>query len=262
MVIALCTDFGTRDAYVAQLKGAILQIHPSATLVDLTHEVPAFDIRAAATLLEASAHYFPAGTIFVAVVDPGVGTARHPLVLVTRAGKYYLGPDNGLFTEVVACEGVQAAYILTQSRYFLPQVSATFHGRDIFGPVAAHLARGTPPEAFGPPLTTLVHYPQSPPHRLGNTLVGEVRAVDRYGNIATNIPAALLAELGVVSRLTVTLGEYTHGLSVVTTYGEGAAGQLLGLLNSNGMFEVALPGASAAARLAVQVGTRVLLTSG
>lgn len=262
MVIALCTDFGTRDAYVAQLKGAILSIHPTATLVDLAHEVPAFDVRAAATLFEAAAHYFPAGTIFVAVVDPGVGTARHPLLLVTQAGKYYLGPDNGLFTEVITCEGFQAAYILTETRYFLPQVSATFHGRDIFGPVAAHLARGTPPEAFGPALSTLVQVPMRPAQRVGDTVIGDVRGVDRYGNIATNIPAALLTELGVQVSVTVTLGEQMRVVPLVRTYGEGAAGQLLGLIDSSGMFELALPGDSAAARLAVLVGMQVVLASG
>src|SRR5262245_8426643 len=156
VIIALFTDFGTRDAYMAQLKGAILSLQPTVQLIDLTHEVDAFDIRAAAYLLDASARYFPPGTIFVAVVDPGVGTARRPLLLTTQADKYYVGPDNGLFTRVVQREGLKAAYVLTQSAYFRRQVSATFHGRDIFGPVAAHLARGVEPAQFGPCIEDLV----------------------------------------------------------------------------------------------------------
>ena len=195
MVIALFTDFGTRDAYVAQLKGAILSIHATAQLVDLTHEVHAFDVRAAADLLEASARYFPARTIFVAVVDPGVGTARRPVLLVTQAEKYYVGPDNGLFTRVIEREGLQAAYLLTQAAYFLPQVSATFHGRDLFGPVAAHLARGVAPAQFGPRLAELVRLPYVRPQRMGETVIGEVIHVDRYGNIATNIPSEMLSHL-------------------------------------------------------------------
>src|SRR5215831_10850296 len=174
VVIALFTDFGTRDAYVAQLKGAILSIHPTAQLVDLTHEVGAFDVRAAAYLLDASARYLPAYTIVVAIVDPGVGTARRPVLLVTQAEKYYVGPDNGLFTRVIEREGLQAAYMLTQSAYFRPHVSATFHGRDLFAPVAAHLARGVAPAQFGPHLADLVQLPYARPQRIEDTVVGEI----------------------------------------------------------------------------------------
>src|SRR4030095_15218849 len=138
-MIALFTDFGTRDAYVAQLKGAIVSINPHAVVLDLNHEVGQFDIRQAAYLLERSAAYFPAATIFVAVIDPGVGSLRRPLLLHTGTNKLYVGPDNGLFTRVLAREGLRAAYMLQETAYYrLPDVSVTFHGRDIFGPVAAH----------------------------------------------------------------------------------------------------------------------------
>lgn len=262
MVIALFTDFGTRDAYVAQLKGVILSIHPTASLLDLTHDVPVFDVRAASYLLEASGRYFPAGTIFVAVVDPGVGTARHPLLLVTHADKYYLGPDNGLFTRVIACEGMRAAYVLTHTRYMRAPVSATFHGRDIFGPVAAHLARGIAPEHVGTRIHEVIRLPATEPTRVGETLLGEVIYLDHYGNIATNIPAAMLTALQPGSWLQLTLLGRTHVLSLVTTYGAGPPDQLLGLINSNGDFEVALAGGSAAARLAVRLGERVRLRCG
>jgi S-adenosylmethionine hydrolase len=262
VVIALFTDFGTRDAYVAQLKGAILSIHPTAQLVDLTHEVRAFDVRAAAYLLDASTRYFPARTICVAVIDPGVGTARHPVLLVTRAEKYYVGPDNGLFTRVIEREGFQAAYMLTQAAYFLPQVSATFHGRDLFGPVAAHLARGVEPDQFGPRLAELVQLPYARPQRMGETVVGEVIHVDHYGNIATNIPSELLTHLVPGQWLTLTLAERTHVLPFVQTYEAGPQGHPVCLINSNDACEIALSHDSAAALLAVQVGDRVVLKPG
>jgi len=262
VVIALFTDFGTRDAYVAQLKGAILSIHPTAQLIDLTHEVSVFDVRAAAYLLDASVRYFPARTIFVAVVDPGVGTARRPVLLVTQAEKFYVGPDNGLFTRVIEREGFQAAYMLTQSAYFLPQVSATFHGRDLFGPVAAHLARGVEPAQFGPRLAELVRLSYVRPQRLGETVVGEVIHVDHYGNIATNIPSAMLTDLVPGQWLTLILAERTHVLPFVETYGAGAQEQLVCLINSSDACEIALPHGNAAAFLAAQAGDRVVLKPG
>jgi S-adenosylmethionine hydrolase len=262
VLIALFTDFGTRDAYVAQLKGAILSVHPTAQLVDLTHEVRAFDVRAAAYLLDASARYFPARTIFVAVVDPGVGTARRPVLLVTRAEKYYVGPDNGLFTRVMEREGFQDAYVLTQAAYFLPQVSTTFHGRDLFGPVAAHLARGIEPAQFGPHVTDLVQLPYARPQRMGETVVGEVAYLDHYGNIATNIPSEMLTDLIPGQWLTLTLAERPHVLPFVETYGTGVQEQLICLINSNNAYEIALPHGNAAARLAVQVGDRIVLKLG
>jgi S-adenosylmethionine hydrolase len=262
VVIALFTDFGTRDAYVAQLKGAILSIHPTAHLVDLTHEVNAFDVRAAAYVLDAAARYFPARTIFVAVVDPGVGTARRPMLLTTQAEKCYVGPDNGLFTRVIEREGLQAAYMLTQSAYFRPQVSATFHGRDLFGPVAAHLARGIEPAQFGPRLAELELLQYARPQRLGQTVVGEVMHLDHYGNVATNIPAGMLTDLMPGQWFTLTLAERTYSLPFVETYGTGPQEQLVCLINSNDACEIALPHGSAAACLAVQVGDRVVLTQG
>jgi S-adenosylmethionine hydrolase len=262
VIIALCTDFGTRDAYVAQLKGAILSIHPTAQLVDLTHEVGAFDVRAAAYLLDAAARYFPTRTIFVAVVDPGVGTARRPLLLATQAEKFYVGPDNGLFTRVMERERLKAAYVLTQSAYFRQPVSATFHGRDIFGPVAAHLAQGVDPAHFGPRIEEVVRLPYVPPQRLGETVSGEVIHLDHYGNIATNIPSEMLTDLVPGQWLTLTLADHTQGLLWVETYGAGPQDQLVCLINSNGEFEIALPGGNAAARLGVRTGERMVLGPG
>jgi S-adenosylmethionine hydrolase len=262
VIIALFTDFGTGDAYVAQLKGAILSIHPTAQLVDLTHQVDAFDVRAAAYLLDVSARYFPARTIFVTVVDPGVGTARRPLLLATQAEKFYVGPDNGLFTRVMEREGLKAAHVLTQSAYFLPRVSATFHGRDIFGPVAAHLAQGVEPAHFGPRLTEIVRLPYTRPQRVGETIIGEVIHLDHYGNIATNIPSEMLADLVPGQGLVLTLADHTESMLCVETYGAGSQDQLICLINSNGEFEIALPRGNASARLGVRVGETVSLRPG
>ena len=260
MIIALFTDFGTHDAYVAQLKGAILSLHPTVQLIDLTHEVGVFDVRTAAYLLDAAARYFPAGTIFVAVVDPGVGTARRPLLLATQADKCYVGPDNGLFTRVLARERLKAAYVLTQSAYFLPQVSATFHGRDIFGPVAAHLARGVEPAQFGPQIEDIVQLPYTQPQRLGETISGEILHLDHFGNIATNIPAALCTDCVPGQMVTCTVADHTQVMPFVETYGAGPQDHLVCLINSNGEFEIALPYGAAAAQLGVKVGERVVVT--
>jgi hypothetical protein len=184
------------------------------------------------------------------------------VLLVTQAEKYYVGPDNGLFTRVIEREGLQAAYMLTQSAYFLPQVSATFHGRDLFAPVAAHLARGIEPAQFGPRLTELVRLPYTGPQRVGETIVGEVVHVDHYGNIATNIPSEMLGHLAPGQWLTLTLAERTHVLPFVETYGAGPQGQPVCLINSNDACEIALPHGNAAVGLAVQVGDRVVLKPG
>jgi hypothetical protein len=259
MIIALFTDFGTRDAYVAQMKGAILGIAPQIPIIDLNHEVGQFDLHEAAYVLDSSARYFPAATIFVAVVDPGVGTARRPLLVITRAQHFYVGPDNGIFTHVLEREGLQAAYVLQQSTYFLNCVSATFHGRDIFGPVAAHLACGIAPAHFGPATTEIIRLPVHPPQVREHTIDGEIVHLDRFGNVVTNITLNMLAGLTPGDDVSCVLNAQLHRLPFCTTYGTGAPGQLLCLINSNGEFEIALPQGSAAAHIGAVVGQRLVL---
>jgi S-adenosylmethionine hydrolase len=262
MIITLFTDFGTRDAYVAQMKGAILGIAPQVPIIDLNHEVSQFDLREAAYVLDLSARYFPAATIFVAVVDPGVGTARRPLLVVTRAQHFYIGPDNGIFTRVLEREGLQAAYVLQQSTYFLGSISATFHGRDIFGPVAAHLACGVAPTQFGPATTEIIRLPGNPPHVREHTIDGEIVHLDRFGNIVTNITLEVLAGLTPGEDVSCRLHERLYRLRFCATYGAAAPGQLICLINSNGEFEIALPQGSAAAHIGAVVGQRLVLTHG
>ena len=259
-MIALFTDFGTRDAYVAQLKGAIVCINPHAVVLDLNHAVGQFDIRQAAYLLERSAAYFPAATIFVAVIDPGVGSTRRPLLLHTDANKFYVGPDNGLFTGVLAREGYRAAYTLQETVYYrLPDVSVTFHGRDIFGPVAAHLSLGVLPACFGPCVTDLVTLPAPRLSVHGEGIEGELLHIDHFGNLLTNIPPDLLTPIRPGQHLSVTLRGTTVTLPFCTTYADAQPGEFVCLLSSNAEFEIACVQGSAADCFAAQVGETIIL---
>jgi S-adenosylmethionine hydrolase len=262
-LIALFTDFGQRDAYVAQMKGAILTLNPQARLIDLNHEVDPFDIRGAAYLLEASARFMPAETIFVTVIDPGVGFARRPLLLQTQAGKQYVGPDNGLFTSVLDRQGLQAAYELNKSAYFRePQVSTTFHGRDIFGPVAAHLSLGVAPKDVGSPVMDPFTLRSTRPHWVRQTLVGEIRHIDHFGNVITNITRDDLEQVCLGELLTCTLGLQVYAVPFVRTYAEGESGELIALINSDDAFELAISQGSAAARVKTEIGHQVHLQLG
>jgi len=183
-VIGFLTDFGTTDHYVGVIKAVIAGIAPNALVIDISHAVPPQSVLAGQRLLRASVPYFLPGSIFLAVIDPGVGTTRRPMVL-RSGGHTFVGPDNGLFTPWLPGE---AAIELTAAEYRLPQTSATFHGRDVFAPAAAHLALRVPTDRFGPALTdpVLLHPPQAQTREDG-TIVGEVVYVDRFGNLITNI---------------------------------------------------------------------------
>jgi S-adenosylmethionine hydrolase len=263
-VIALFTDFGTTDPYVAQMKGAILTIDPDARLLDLTHEVTPFDVAQGSYLLDQSAQEFPAGTIFVAVVDPEVGSDRQPLLLKTSAGKYYIGPDNGLFSRVIDREGFAAAWKLDQRAYYRAgTTSDTFQGRDIFGPVAAHLAQGTEPSRMGSPLAlnalelTSMHAPEI----AGGIVSVEVLHVDHYGNVILNLPngseAAAKFHMGNLVRISIGRESFTGPM--VRTYAESEKGRLILLYGANGLLEIAMNQGSAADKLKIEPGTAILL---
>ena len=219
--IALFTDFGHKDAYVAQLKGAILSINPNASLIDLSHEIAPFNIRQAAYLLEQSTRFLPAATIVVAVIDPGVGSERNPIVLQTEAGKFYIGPDNGLFTCVVQSEKLATARVLRDPSFFLNRhVSMTFHGRDIFAPVAAHVSLGVSLQAFGPSLTDLVLLPLPQPKVESGAVYGEVIHIDHYGNITTNITVHYLDNLHIGEQVEITLASSSYHIPFCSTYSD------------------------------------------
>jgi S-adenosyl-L-methionine hydrolase (adenosine-forming) len=248
-VITLLTDFGLADTYVGQVKGAMLAIAPAATLVDLTHAVPPQDIRAGAFLLWSAVEVFAAGTLHLAVVDPGVGSSRRAIALRAQRGDVFVGPDNGLLVPAaMRLGGIQHAVELTQERYWRPSPSSTFHGRDIFGPVVAHLATGVPLEAVGQPISDLAHLALPEPRGLQ----GEVLHIDAYGNLVTNLPAQRLPAR---FRLTI-LG---HTAEQAPNYQAVRPGELLALPGSAGLLEVSARDANAATITGATRGTPVSL---
>jgi S-adenosylmethionine hydrolase len=258
--IALLTDYGTNDPYVPQLKGAILTVNPAAHLVDLTHEVEAFNVRQAAYLVDLATMEFPVGTIVVAVVDPGVGTTRKQLLIKTKVGKYYVGPDNGIFSRVVDREGMEKAWSLDQPKYYRNEnASATFHGRDIFGPVAGHLSRGVSPDKLGTPLSKLEQIALPLPRKMGKTITGEIVHVDHYGNIVTNIPSDFSPILQKGNLLRVTLNGQTIPAPFIITYNSVPVGRYCLVVNSGNLVEFAINQGSAASKLKAQVGQTISL---
>jgi S-adenosylmethionine hydrolase len=260
--ICLFTDYGWDDPYVAQLKGAILTIDPNARLVDLTHSVEPFNIAEGAYLLDQSAEEFPAGTIFVAVVDPQVGTARDPVLVETTKEKYYVGPDNGLFSQIIESEGLLHAWRLDKPEFFRQgDPSHTFHGRDIFGPVAAHLAAGTAPESMGTEVKALEVTAAPEPTFNGGMIAAQVLHIDRYGNIILNLKAgsdlAARFKEGTLVRLTV--GHEGFSAPLVKTYGDVEKGRLLLVFGSSDHLEVSVNQGSAARQIHVEPGTTVFL---
>jgi len=188
-IITLTTDFGGNDPFFGIMKGVILKICSKARIEDITHDISPQDIWQANFILQSSYHYFPKGTIHVCVVDPGVGTRRKPLLIQTK-NYYFIGPDNGLFTGILNKENVIKVIELTEKKYWLKNISNTFHGRDIFSPVAAHLAKGIKPETLGNPIPKqkLAKLEISKPIKLKNSFIGIVQYIDHFGNLITNIP--------------------------------------------------------------------------
>jgi S-adenosylmethionine hydrolase len=257
-VIGLFTDYGWEDPYVAQIKGVILTINPGARILDLTHTVAPFNVAEAAYLLDQSTQEFPPGTIFVAVVDPGVGTERDPILLQTTNGKFFLGPDNGLFSQVVAHQGLVRAWRLDQPAYFRPgEISRTFHGRDIFGPVAAHLAAGTSPDRVGTPIKTVVLLPDKDSTFSAGIITAQVLHIDRYGNLILNIHSGsdIADRLKDGTLVRVSVGKQSFSAPLVKTYGDVDKGRLVLLYGGGGLLEIGINQGSAARQLKIEPGT-------
>jgi S-adenosylmethionine hydrolase len=261
-VICLMTDYGWEDSYVAQLKGVIYTINPEARIQDLNHDVAPYDIAEGAYLLDQSAAEFPSGTIFVVVVDPEVGSDRDPVLLQTAQGKFFVGPDNGLFSQVIAREGLGRAWKLDRASYFRPgALSHTFHGRDIFAPIAAHLAAGMDPVRLGTPLRTLTTLPGAEAAISGNLISTQVVHIDHFGNVVLNLregtDAAARLKSGTLVR--VTIGRQNYSAPFVDSYAEVDKGRLILLYGGNGQLELAVNQGSAAVKLRVQPGTPIFL---
>jgi S-adenosylmethionine hydrolase len=246
-VVSLLTDFGTQDTYVGQVKATILSIAPSVSLVDLTHAVPPQDIQAGAFLLWCAVDVFAAGTIHVAVVDPGVGSIRRAIAVRAARGDYFVGPDNGLLIPAMdRLGGRTEAVELTKTEFWRPQPTSTFHGRDVFGPIAGHIANGIPLSQLGRVITDPVHLSLPEPRGL----VGEVMHVDTYGNLITNIRAESLPP-----RFIVRLGDFQIPQAI--HYAQVDEGTLLALVGSVGLLEISARNASADAVTGAGRGTPV-----
>lgn len=248
-LVTLVTDFGLRDEYVGVMKGVAAGIDPTLTIVDITHGIEAQDVVHGAFVLAAACDYFPAGTVHLAVVDPGVGSARRILAVETDRFRF-VAPDNGLLERVLACRSIQAMVAVENRRFFLDRVSRTFHGRDIFMPVAAHLAAGVPLAELGPAID-----PQSmvsgvvPGCRIisDERIDGAVVAADRFGNLLTTIDAAsvdALVRSACGRQITVVAGQQViHGLAA--SYDAVATHAPLAIIGSRGLLEISINGGSA-----------------
>lgn len=250
-VITFTTDFGTRDGFVAQMKGVALGISPQATLIDVTHEIRPFAILEGAMVIKAVSGYFPRETVHVAVVDPGVGSARRAIVL-RASGQLFVGPDNGLFSLVINANRDWEAWRITNADLMLPNPHPTFHGRDVFSPVAAHLSKGTPLDEVGPLMDDPVVLDTPRPRETPNGLQGAVIYVDRFGNLSTNIEASHLKW----PVATVEIGK-TKIFGVSRFFSQAPQGAPLVLINSFGLLEIGVNQGDAATELGVQVGEQV-----
>jgi S-adenosylmethionine hydrolase len=255
-LITLTTDFGQTSPYVGVMKGVILSINPTATIVDLTHAIRPQDLRHANYYLTTAIPYFPPGTIHICVVDPGVGSERAGL-FVEASGQKIVGPDNGIFTGLMQkAKKPVTVRRLAEQRYWRPRVSNTFHGRDVFAPVAAHLSLGVDPSLLGPELAEPVALPTHSAVTFCNRWQGEVQFVDDFGNLITNIPACKLKLLPVKVSVA---GSSKEVMRWVRAYSDGTTGELVSLFSSDGYFEIAEVNGNAAKRLGVAAGAMVEL---
>jgi S-adenosylmethionine hydrolase len=248
-VITLLTDFGTRDWFVGTMKGVILGINPRVTIADITHDVPPHDVGSAAFILSRCAFYYPQGTIHIAVVDPGVGSSRNALI-VRAKNRYFVAPDNGILSYVLADESFEA-WKITNKKYLLKPVGTTFHGRDVFAPVAAHLSRGVSPSKIGPKITKIVRFALPKVRKIGQKIVGEVIYVDKFGNAITNISQKFFAagdEIWLRGRKICRVERF---------YAAVAARKPLGVVGSTGHLEIAVNEGNAAKLLHLKIGDEI-----
>ena len=255
MIITLTTDFGASSPYVAAMKGVILSINPEVRIVDLSHSVPPQQVWAGAQVLDEVTRLFPAGTIHVAVVDPGVGTSR-AIVYAEIAGGRYVCPDNGLLGRLAERESPSKIVHVTSERFFRASVAPTFHGRDIMAPVAAQLSLGLDPDELGPRLTQLRRLDWPTAVKVANRIEGQVVAVDSFGNLVTNITREMLADVPTSETVAIRCDEHeTH--SIFTTYADQPPMTLVAVIGSNDQLELALVDDSATQMLGVGVGAVV-----
>ena len=245
-IITLLTDFGTADGYVAELKGVLFSATPDVTIVDLSHEIPPQDVESARLAVARYWRRYPSGTVHMIVVDPGVGSARSALA-VSSDDRFLVGPDNGVLSPALLASGSRAVSLPVP-----PNASATFHGRDVFAPAAAHLATGTPIDALGTPcLDPVVRRTPEARRASDGSVVGEIIAIDRFGNAISNLIAPRGGRIEICGRT----------MPIVRTYADGPIGDIIALVGSSGFVEIARRDGSAARALEITRGTRVTLRS-
>lgn len=257
-IVTLTTDFGISDHFVGTIKGVILEINPDAQIVDISHSIQAFDVLDGALAIAQAYSYFPAGTVHMVVVDPGVGTARRPIILSTDR-HHFVAPDNGVLSLIYGREERVHVRHVTAEHYFLQPISKTFHGRDIFAPTAAYLSKGVDSEKFGEEITDFVRFNAPKPKPVDpHTLRGVVLKADRFGNLITNITSqdapALFGENPQGFTIKIGKQEITE---IKNSYAEGAPGKLFAIINSMGYLEIAANRAPAAQIVGSAKGTEV-----
>lgn len=255
-IITLTTDFGLQDYYVGALKGVMLNIAPDIRLVDISHEIPPQDIMAGAWVMQNSAPLYPDHTVHLVVVDPGVGTKRKPIALKIK-DHYFVGPDNGIFSLLTQNNPFQAVH-LTNPDYWQPTQSNTFHGRDIFAPVAAHLSTGVRLNDLGEPLDELETYRWASPIADQDGLEGWIVHIDKFGNLVTNLDAALIDETIGDSDIKIYVGN-TILTEIVTTFNNAVGGEPVAYIGSSGKLEVAVNKGDAREMLGIKKGAQISL---
>jgi len=259
-IVTLLSDFGLRGSYVAEMKAIIMNKCPEARIVDVTHEIDKFDIRMGAFVLASAAPYFPDGTVHVAVVDPGVGTSRRPIV-VESSRCFFVGPDNGVLMLAALKEGLRHVYAIENTQYMLPRISKTFHGRDVFAPTAAYLAKGLAAPEFGSEIKDYVVPTFSKPCLKDNAISGEILHIDDFGNIITNITLDFLDKVNVCESqfITVEIAKEAARLKFCSAYGDVSRNEALVLVGSHDFLEVSVNQGSAAERFRAKRGDSVLV---
>lgn len=249
-IITLLTDFGLNDPFVGVMKGVILKINPDAEIIDLTHNVPSYDIFAGAFALFESYKYFPSGTIHVAIVDPGVGGKRKNIIITTK-DYTFITPDNGITSLALKNEKILHIYEITNPKYILRNKSNTFHGRDVFAPAAAYLSKGVNPGLIGKELNDYnnIEFPEI--HRKGDSLIAELIYIDKFGNCVTNIPHTLAEEIKNIRFKKLTIDRISK------SYEEGRSSEAIAVIGSAGFLEIAVNRKSAAAAFGIKLGNKI-----
>ncbi|MEX2477063.1 MAG: SAM-dependent chlorinase/fluorinase [Gracilimonas sp.] len=253
-IITLTTDFGLQDHYVSAMKAVMLGIAPNVRFVDISHEIPPQDIMAGAWVVRNTAFLYPPNTVHLVVVDPGVGTSRHPVVLKVK-DQYFVGPDNGIFS-LFFNEYDYEAYKLNNITYWREGVSKTFHGRDVFAPVAAHLSNGVELKELGEPIEELVTYHWAVPIADKDGLQGWVVHIDRFGNLVTNISEELIEDHLKKKNVKIYVGN-TMLNKIVSTFGDVEEGEPAAFIGSSGMLEIGINKGNAGRMLSVDKGAQV-----